>query len=136
MKLRSAIQLRMFPLDELELQWGETSFWRRPPKVKGVYVIYLPPNEVVYVGKGNVRNRIYSHRRSTSKVMKAVPNRLDQYELRVRWAGVSIDHQNGVEAWLAQRLQPLAGEVWHNDEPIKVNLPWDKRVSGLSLSTR
>ena len=113
---------------EDDLEWYEQSFWSVQPKASGVYVIYLHTEShrvrVIYVGHGNVRQRIKSHQKSESGVMSAVPRVQDRYKLCVAWAIVKVrKDRKGIERYLAEELFPEAGELWHNDNPIKVNPP-------------
>ena len=116
--------------DRLEdaLEWYEQSFWSVQPKASGVYVIYLHTEphrvRVIYVGHGNVRKRIKCHQKPESGVMSAVPRIHDRYKLCVAWAIVKVrKDRKGIERYLAEELFPEAGKQWHNDNPIKVNLP-------------
>ena len=116
-----------------ELDWHNHEMWRMPThmrKARGVYVIYLPVEgnsaRVLYVGKGFIRNRCVNiHNGVDSRFNKAVRGiEHDKYDRRVAWAEIEDEEmRRGVEAYLAERLQPLAGRIWHTDYPIEVNLP-------------
>lgn len=88
---------------------------------QGVYVIYQlgNPGAVVYVGKGDVSERLGCHRddaRFRSHRAKSA--------LYVAFASVAAQSQEGVEKNLAVRFQPLVGER-HPDVPeIAVNSPF------------
>lgn len=107
--------------------------WRMPiydRKARGIYVIYLPaktgPARVLYVGKGFIRNRCVNiHNGVDSRFNQAVRElEHDKYDLRVAWAEVDDEAmRRGVEAYLAEKLWPVAGKVWHTDYPVEVNLP-------------
>ena len=84
--------------------------------LEGVYVIFNNV-ETVDIGIGNIRSRLYAHRRQFQ-------HRDDYSQLRVRWAAVAPTFQGGVENYLADRLNPTVGERFSNDPPITVNLPW------------
>lgn len=80
----------------------------------GVYIIWSG-SAVLYVGSGNVAERLATHRLDT---------RINQYNAPyVTWAAVPGANQPGVENYLASALRPLVGEVWPAAQPIEVNLP-------------
>lgn len=84
----------------------------------GVYVIWHTgtPARVVRVGQGIVRERLAAHQGDPE-----ITSYTAHGDLRVTWAP---QHQlDGVEAFLAQRYQPLVGERFPNVTPIPVNLP-------------
>ena len=122
-----------FPLWSTELDWNDHEMWNMPMyarNARGVYVIYLPfaadPARVLYVGKGFIRNRCVNiHNGVDSRFNKTVKwMEFDKYDLRVAWAEVDDEAiRRGVEAYLAERLWPVAGKVWHTDYPVEVNLP-------------
>jgi len=103
---------------------------------EGVYVIYSPPNifaapdafglrnafgapRTVYVGQGVVADRLQQHRSNqTMKSMNA------QTTLNVAFAPVTAMLRDGVERWLANRLQPMLGDVHPNAVPVEVSLPF------------
>lgn len=86
----------------------------------GVYVIWHEgiPGRVVYIGQGDISDRIKAHRHD---------RRITQYEsngtLRVTWAEVSLVLMPGVERFLADSLDPLVGERHSDADPMPVNLP-------------
>ena len=88
----------------------------------GVYIIWHDgeyPN-VVYVGQGDVADRIDTHR-GDHKI-----TRHDQKgTLFVTWASVSYSQRDGVERYLADKFSPLEGEHHPVATPIEVNSPWD-----------
>lgn len=87
----------------------------------GCYVIWHGGSEpkVVYVGQGQLRERLTSHRSNTYIQAYAALG------LYVTWATVNEPARDGVEAYLADRFQPLVGDR-HPDVPhIVVNGPWD-----------
>ena len=116
-----------------ELDWHDDEMWNMPMRMKqarGVYVIYIPAEDadprVLYVGKGFIRNRCVNiHNGVDSRFNKAVQGiGHDKYDRRVAWAEVDSEAmRRGVEAYLAERLWPHAGTVWHRDYPVAVNLP-------------
>ena len=107
--------------------------WRMPMYIRqarGVYIIYLSaktdPARVLYVGKGYIRDRCVNiHDGVDSRFNRAVRViEHNKYDLRVAWAEVDDEAmRRGVEAYLAEKLWPVAGKVWHTDYPVEVNLP-------------
>ena len=87
---------------------------------EGVYIVWhggANPT-VVYVGKGNIKERIEFHRKG---------NNIQQFSylnLFVTWAEVKPEHQDGVEAYLADRWKPIVGDRHPGADPILVNSPW------------
>ncbi len=86
----------------------------------GVYIIWHGGTkpETVYVGKGLIRDRLQQHR-SDERIQKYAP-----LVLFVTWAQVSPGDSEGVEVFLATRLNPLVGEQYPARVPIEVNSPW------------
>ena len=86
----------------------------------GVYVIWHGGANpaTVRVGQGIIRDRITDHRNNPEIQAYA------QHTLYVTWASVPSDSKNGVEIFLANRLQPLVGERCSDVNSIEVNLPW------------
>lgn len=91
--------------------------------VYGVYIIWhggtshIKPR-VVYVGQGNIKERIEHHRQNSE---------VQEYKhlgLYVTWARVSEKYRDNVEAYLADKWDPLVGERYPDALPIKVNSPW------------
>lgn len=87
--------------------------------IEGVYLIWHTQNDSAYVrvGQGNIRDRLTAHR-NDSDVQQYV-----NLDLRVTWAQVDARYRDGVEAYLAQQLNPLVGERFPDVTPIAVNLP-------------
>jgi hypothetical protein len=88
--------------------------------MRGVYVIWHSGSNprTVRVGQGFIRDRLQAHRRDPQ---------IQHYQslgLYVTWASIPRDSRNGVEAYLAQTLDPIAGEQFPDVTPIPVNLPW------------
>ena len=84
----------------------------------GVYIIWHTgnPGRVVYVGQGDVKARLLSHRQNRD---------IQQYSpLYVTWAAVSAAQRGGVERYLADKWHPLVGDAHPQDLPIAVNSPW------------
>ena len=88
--------------------------------LSGVYVIWHSGNDpaTVYVGKGNIAERIQIHRNSEEIL------RFSHLGLFVVWAEVALTYQEGVERYLADSLKPKIGERYPNVTPIAVNFPW------------
>ena len=83
--------------------------------LNGVYIIWSD-NEVIRLGSGIIRNRLKEHREAPE--ITAYPN------LFVTWAKVNGNQMEGVEKFLADRLNPKVGERFPDRTPIVVNLPW------------
>ena len=87
----------------------------------GVYIIWHGgnPSRVVYVGQGNIVDRLKSHRNDA---------RILAYRksgtLMVTWASVAWNFRDGVERYLADQLHPLVGDAHPNVLGIAVNSPW------------
>ena len=92
------------------------------PDDEGVYVIWhentLDDEHCVYVGQGVIRDRLGYHRRN---------DEVQIYEifgtLHVTWASVPAAYQDGVEKYLADKLDPSVRERRPDVPPIAVNLP-------------
>lgn len=85
---------------------------------QGVYIIWHSgsPGRVVYVGQGDVKSRLLSHRQRRD---------MQQYgDLYVTWASVPASQRGGVERHLADKWNPLVGDAHPQDLPIQVNSPW------------
>lgn len=89
-------------------------------QMTGVYVIWHGGNNsrTVRVGQGSIKDRIEAHR--TDPEVQAY-NHLGLY---VTWARIPANSLNGVEAFLAQQLNPLVGQRFPDVPIIPVNLPW------------
>lgn len=74
----------------------------------GVYVIWYggKPSHVVYVGQGDVADRLKEHRTNPALLRHARKG-----ELHVTWASVPAAQRDGVERYLADKYSPLEGEV-------------------------
>ncbi len=88
--------------------------------VWGVYIIWHTgnPSKVVYVGQGDVAERLKAHR--TNVAIQAYSSQ----GLRVTWASVAAGHRDGIERYLADTWKPLVGDTHPNVAPTKVNSPW------------
>lgn len=86
----------------------------------GVYVIWHGGAHpaTVYVGSGDIAQRIQSHR-SSKDILE-----FSHLGLFVTWAQVSWSHQAGVERFLADSLKPKVGENHPRVPPIWTNFPW------------
>lgn len=87
---------------------------------RGVYIIWHggPNPAVVYIGQGNIKERIAEHRKNPE---------IQQYEyldLYVTWAVVHEYDRDGVEAYLADVWKPIVGTHHPQAPPIEVNPPW------------
>lgn len=86
--------------------------------VSGVYVIWNQ-SWTIRLGQGDVASRLLEHREN-----HLITRHAAQGELWVTWAPVSALLQDGVERYLAERLQPKEGERFPAAAAIPVNLPW------------
>jgi hypothetical protein len=88
--------------------------------MEGVYIIWHGGQNpaTVRVGQGFIRDRLRAHR-SDPEVQA-----YSALGLFVTWAEVAAGDRDGVEAYLASILQPLAGERFPQRTPIPVKLPW------------
>ena len=87
--------------------------------MEGVYIIWHGGQTVktVRVGQGVIRDRLKAHR--NDKEIQAYSN----LGLSVTWAAVAESSRDGVEAYLATKLNPLVGERFPQRAQIEVNLP-------------
>ena len=88
--------------------------------LEGVYVIWRnePTRKAVRVGQGIIRDRLAEHRENTEILAKGPQG------LFVTWSRVDVQNRDGVEAFLAEILDPLVGERFPDVVPVPVNLPW------------
>ena len=88
--------------------------------LSGVYVIWHSGQDpaTVYVGSGNITDRLREHRRSSDILQ------FSEFGLFVTWARVPATRQEGVERFLADTLRPKVGERHPDAHPVTVNLPW------------
>jgi len=91
-------------------------------KTVGVYIIWHTGQNpwTVYVGQGDVKDRLTSHRGD----QRILAHRYGS-ALRVTWAEVALGSvRDGIERYLANELKPLVGEKHPDVLPIPVKLPW------------
>ena len=88
--------------------------------LSGVYVIWHGGSSAatVRVGKGVIRDRLAAHRNDPQIQAFA------SLGLFVTWASVPANYQDGIEVFLARRLNPKVGDQHPDVAPIEVNLPW------------
>lgn len=93
--------------------------------LEGVYIIWHSGQQpaVVYVGQGNIAQRI-SHHRENPEILK-----FSHYGLFVTWAQVSVRDQSGVESYLCQQLNPKVVAVYPAVQEIPVNIPREVQVN-------
>jgi hypothetical protein len=91
-------------------------------ELEGVYIIWHGGLNAatVYVGQGNIKERIYQHR-SEREILA-----YQQFGLFVTWASVDRRYMDGVEKYLISRLSPIVNVLRGTESaaPIEVNLPW------------
>lgn len=87
---------------------------------RGCYIIWYRgnPGRVVYVGQGDVQDRIRTHRKD-ARILA-----YQAYGLLVTWAAVQAYQMDGVERYLADAWNPQVGEQHPDAAPIAVNSPW------------
>jgi len=102
--------------DFLKLNLSSSHF----DNLNGVYIIWYNgnPGKVVRLGQGVIKDRLTQHR-ADSEILA-----YQKYGLFVTWAQVLANQMDGVEAHLANILNPLVGERFPNVNPIVVNAPW------------
>jgi hypothetical protein len=116
----------------LSLKWrtcGDDGHWCSLTKLNlssvkgagGVYIIWHTgqPSRVVRVGQGAIANRLAAHREDPDILAYRKFG-----ELRVTWAAVPANQRDGVEAYLADKWSPLAGDRYPHALPIAVSSPW------------
>lgn len=88
--------------------------------LEGVYLIWYGGTNprAVYVGQGNIRERLSAHRQN--EIIQEYKN---FGTLLVTWAEVPADLCDGVEVFLVNAYNPLVGERFPDAYPITVNLP-------------
>jgi len=86
--------------------------------LSGVYVIYHQSNDnpvILYVGEGNIKERIDYHRTQTDFG--------DVYPISVFWAKTYGYEQYGIERYLFNKLNPTITQRVSDTKPIPVNIP-------------
>jgi hypothetical protein len=88
--------------------------------MNGVYVIWHGGTNpaVVYVGQGNIKERLTEHR-SDKRIQQ-----YDYLDLYVTWATVPKEYRKGVEEYLANFWTSKIPHHQQNTPPIEVNSPW------------
>lgn len=86
----------------------------------GVYIIWHGGQNpwTVYVGQGWIADRLAAHRKE-KEFLQYSP-----HGLFVTWAKANVTDRDGIELFLAQKLQPRLGHSYPSVSPISVNLPW------------
>jgi len=87
-------------------------------KGTGIYLIWQSGSSndrVVYVGQGNVADRIACHRQERNMTRHG--------PMRFTWASVASQYRDGVERYLADKYSPLEGDHHPIAAAIAVNLP-------------
>lgn len=88
--------------------------------LEGVYIIWhgQPDPAVVYVGQGNIRDRLREHRQDPA--ILAYKDR----ELYVTWAKVDSAYRDAIEKYLAETWNPKVGKNHPVTISKPVNSPW------------
>lgn len=91
--------------------------------LSGVYVIWRKsqPIQTIYVGQGNIADRLSKHRLNEEITRYNTNN----YPLLVSWAQVADRNLDGVEAYLAKICKPVVGDRHPDANLIVVNLPFN-----------
>lgn len=97
-----------FPLEQVELPEED---------IEGIYIIWYE-GKVIKIGQGFIRSRIMAQRYNREILSYSY------YGLYVTWAQVNQEHLEGVERYLATRLDPITWSPLPDTRPIIVNLPW------------
>ena len=87
----------------------------------GIYIVWHGGQNprTVYVGQGNIAERIAVHRSDPSFLQYS------SLGLFVTWASVPGQAaRDGIERYLADQLRPMIGEAYPNVPPVGANLPW------------
>ena len=94
--------------------------------MQGVYIIWVggeEPQVVVYVGQGNIKERLTEHRKNPEIFLYGDILGTDLY---VTWATVARQDRDAIEAYLADKWDPKVGERHPQTTPhIAVNSPWE-----------
>ena len=81
----------------------------------GVYLIWNQSGQAIYVGQGNIGDRLSVHRQTYQ---------YQRHQLWVSWAEVdNSGRRNGIEVYLHEHLDPRDSTCNLTDLPIPVNLP-------------
>lgn len=89
--------------------------------LEGVYVIWYRDSLLditVYAGQGIIKDRLYYHQFNNPKIRQYASK-----TLYATWARANKDEIDGIEAYLHDRLNPLASYRKPNVPSIFVNLP-------------
>jgi hypothetical protein len=86
----------------------------------GIYVIWHGGQNpwTVYVGQGDIADRLAAHRLNPQILQ------YNSLGLFVTWASVVPGLRDGIERFLANKLQPKEGAAHPDVAPIETNLPW------------
>ena len=114
----------------IELHWrtcGRDGHWcsfngvHLTMKTHGIYIIWHEgaPSRVVYVGQGDIAERLACHRREDDILRYAKFG-----TLRVTWAPLPASQCDGIEGYLADTLNPLVERARGDVLPMAVNPPW------------
>ncbi|NOR44459.1 MAG: hypothetical protein GQ534_02645 [Candidatus Delongbacteria bacterium] len=88
--------------------------------LKGVYIIWVDNKDktVVRLGQGDIAVRLKDHRNTSE-----ITDFNKEGKLLTTWTNIEDENLGGVEAFLADKLEPKIGERFPDEEPIEVNLP-------------
>ena len=88
--------------------------------MEGVYIIWHggPNPATVRVGQGILKDRLSEHRQDPA--ILAYKN----HRLFVTWASVATSYRDGIERYLAEKLNPKVGARFPDVKSVEVNYPW------------
>ena len=93
---------------------------------RGVYTIGHQSSatiHTVYVGQGDVAERLEDHRSGDNETSKAILEYEEKGTLYATWASIGVLDRDGVERYVADKLKPLVGSRHPDVDSIEVNLP-------------
>ena len=128
----SLLGVQPYSSEDLHLSWGKCTGaqWcqlrslnlQHPlfAGLRGLYIIWHGGSDprVVYVGKGEIAERLEVHRTSPD-ILHYAPQ-----GLFVTWSQIPEHQMNGVESFLVSALSPLENKQSPKFPPVSVNLPW------------
>jgi len=88
--------------------------------LEGIYIIWHgePNPAVVYVGQGNIQDRLKKHRKDP-QILTYKKN-----GLFATWAELNLINRDGVEKYLSDKWNPKIGRNFPGVQSIQVNSPW------------
>ena len=95
---------------------------------KGVYAIGYKSSTTdailtVYVGQGDVAERVEEHRSGNTATSKKILGYATEGTMVVTWAAINAEIRDGVEKYLADELEPIVGHTHPDVDAIPVSKP-------------